>query len=41
VDAALDQLLVRERDLLRALPPDDQRRLADMLRVVVLPFDDA
>jgi DNA-binding MarR family transcriptional regulator len=41
VDAALDQLLVRERDLLRALPPDDQRRLADLLRVVVLPFDDA
>lgn len=41
VDAALDQLLMRERDLLQGLPQVEQRRLADMLRVLVLPFDDA
>jgi DNA-binding MarR family transcriptional regulator len=41
VDAALDQLLMRERDLLSGLPPGEQRRLADLLRVLVLPFDDA
>jgi DNA-binding MarR family transcriptional regulator len=41
VDAALDQLLMRERDLLQGLPQEEQRRLADMLRVLVLPFDDA
>ena len=40
VDAALDQLLMRERDLLQGLPQEEQRRLADMLRVLVLPFDD-
>lgn len=40
VDAALDQLLMRERDLLSGLPRSDQRRLADMLRVLVAPFDD-
>jgi hypothetical protein len=41
VDAALDRLLMRERDLLSGLPRNEQRRLADMLRVVVVPFDDA
>jgi DNA-binding MarR family transcriptional regulator len=41
VDAALDRLLMRERDLLSGLPRSEQRRLADMLRVVVVPFDDA
>jgi DNA-binding MarR family transcriptional regulator len=41
VDAALDQLLMRERDLLSGLPPGEQRRLADLLRVLVHPFDDA
>jgi DNA-binding MarR family transcriptional regulator len=41
VDAALDQLLMRERDLLSGLPPGEQRRLADLLRVLALPFDDA
>jgi len=41
VDAALDQLLMRERELLRGLPASEQGRLADMLRALVLPFDDA
>jgi DNA-binding MarR family transcriptional regulator len=41
VDAALDQLLMRERDLLGGLPEQEQRGLADMLRVLVAPFDDA
>ena len=41
VDAALDRLLMRERDLLSGLPRNEQRHLADMLRVVVVPFDDA
>jgi DNA-binding MarR family transcriptional regulator len=41
VDAALDQLLMRERDLLDGLPQAEQRRLSDMLRVLVIPFDDA
>jgi hypothetical protein len=40
VDAALDQLLMRERDLLGGLPQLEQRRLSDMLRVLVTPFDD-
>jgi DNA-binding MarR family transcriptional regulator len=41
VDAALDRLLMRERDLLSGLPRSAHRRLADMLRVLVVPFDDA
>ena len=41
VDAALDQLLMRERDLLGGLPQAQQRLLSDMLRVLVMPFDDA
>jgi DNA-binding MarR family transcriptional regulator len=41
VDAALDRLLMREQDLLSGLPRNEQRHLADMLRVVVVPFDDA
>lgn len=41
VDAALDHLLRREHALLSGLPLGEQRRLADMLRVLVLPFDDA
>ena len=41
VDAALDRLLMCERDLLSGLPRSAHRRLADMLRVLVVPFDDA
>ena len=41
VDAALDRLLMRERDLLSGLPRSEHRRLADMLRLLVVPFDDA
>jgi len=41
VDAALDQLLKRERELLGGLPAGEQARLADMLRTLVHPFDDA
>ena len=40
VDAALDGLLERERELLRGLGPAERRQLADLLRVVLLPFDD-
>lgn len=39
VDAALADLLEHERAILEALPPEDQRRLADLLRTVVSPFD--
>ena len=39
VDAALESLLARERELLRGLTPADSRRLADLLRTLVAPFD--
>ncbi|MBC7290941.1 MAG: MarR family transcriptional regulator [Actinotalea sp.] len=39
VDAALADLLRVERDLLAALPEGDRRVLADLLRVLVAPFD--
>ena len=39
VDGALSGLLDRERDLLAALDPADQQRLADLLRSLVLPFE--
>jgi len=39
VDAALAGLLDQERLLLADLPPDDQARLARLLRKVVSPFD--
>ncbi|CAN5697342.1 MarR family transcriptional regulator TamR [soil metagenome] len=39
VDGALDGLLRRERDLLPGLDTDDQRRLATLLRSLVLPFE--
>ncbi|MEO5709441.1 MAG: MarR family transcriptional regulator [Nocardioidaceae bacterium] len=39
VDGALDGLLRRERDLLTGLDIDDQRRLATLLRSLVLPFE--
>ena len=39
VDAALESLLVRERELLHDLKPADLRRLADLLRTLVVPFD--
>ncbi len=39
VDGALDGLLRRERDLLTGLDTDDQRRLAALLRSLVLPFE--
>lgn len=41
VDAALDELLKRERELLTGLSGSDSRRLADLLRTLVTPFDDA
>ena len=41
VDGAIEGLLARERELLAGLDDSDQRRLGDLLRVVVLPFDDA
>ena len=39
VDGALSGLLDRERDLLAALDPADQQRLADLLRSLVVPFE--
>lgn len=39
VDAALADLLEHERALLAGLPPEDQATLADLLRRLVIPFD--
>ena len=39
VDGALEGLLQRERDLLAGLDAADQRRLAGLLRTLVLPFE--
>ncbi|RIQ20463.1 MarR family winged helix-turn-helix transcriptional regulator [Jiangella rhizosphaerae] len=41
VDAALEGLLANERRLLAGLGTEEQKRLADLLRTLVLPFDDA
>ena len=41
VDAALDDLLAHERRLLAALPAADRARLAELLRTLVQPFDEA
>ena len=40
VDAALDGLLKRERELLAGLKASDQKLLAGLLRGLVAPFDD-
>lgn len=40
-DAALDDLLKRERELLGSLDAPEQRRLAGLLRTLVAPFDNA
>jgi DNA-binding MarR family transcriptional regulator len=39
VDAAMADLLGRERGLLAALPADEQQDLAGLLRVLLAPFD--
>ncbi|MGZ8742051.1 MAG: MarR family winged helix-turn-helix transcriptional regulator [Nocardioides sp.] len=39
VDGALSRLLDHERDLLAALDPADQLRLAGLLRSLVIPFE--
>ncbi len=41
VDAALEGLLDHERGLLAGLSGADRSRLADLLRTLVVPFDDA
>ena len=41
VDAALADLLEQERAILAALPEPDREQLADQLRTLVLPFDNA
>ncbi|MGH3421753.1 MAG: MarR family winged helix-turn-helix transcriptional regulator [Streptosporangiaceae bacterium] len=41
VDAALEDLLHRERALLAGLDKGERKRLADMLRTLVAPFDHA
>ncbi|AYY15663.1 MarR family transcriptional regulator [Actinobacteria bacterium YIM 96077] len=40
VDAALESLLAHERSILANVAPDDQAMLANLLRALVLPFDD-
>ena len=40
VDAALSALLVNERALLTGLGDSDRRALADLLRALLLPFDE-
>lgn len=39
VDAAFDDLVDRERDLLGSLTDDDRRTLAGLLRSLLVPFD--
>lgn len=39
VDAAFNDLLQSERELLRPLSPSDRRRLSGLLRRLLLPFD--
>lgn len=41
VDAALIDLLSQEQQILAGLAEPDQRQLADMLRTIVTPFDQA
>ena len=41
VDAALTDLLVQEREILAGLGPAERTALADMLRMLVVPFDRA
>ena len=41
VDAALEGLLANERRLLIGLDTEERKRLGDLLRTLVLPFDDA
>ena len=41
VDATLEDLLEHERSILAVLGPRDRERLADLLRELVLPFDNA
>jgi DNA-binding MarR family transcriptional regulator len=41
VDDALTDLLAHERDILSALPADDRDELADLLRRLTVPFDNA
>ena len=41
VDGALADLLESERQLLHALSDEDRATLADLLRVLVVPFDEA
>lgn len=40
VDAAFESLLAHERTLLAGLAESDRTQLADLLRALVLPFDD-
>ena len=41
VDAALSDLLEQERTILSGLPPSEVQQLADLLRSVTLPFEEA
>ena len=39
VDDALTDLLAHERRILAALAPDDREKLADLLRLLAIPFE--
>jgi DNA-binding MarR family transcriptional regulator len=41
VDAALTDLLAQERAILATLPSADRDRLADLLRLLTIPFEHA
>ena len=41
VDAALSDLLARERQILASLRPEQRAQLAALLRTIVAPFDQA
>jgi DNA-binding MarR family transcriptional regulator len=40
VDRALDELLTREKSLLATISKADREKLAEVLRDIVLPFDE-
>jgi hypothetical protein len=40
VDRALDELLAREKSLLATISKADREKLANVLRDIVLPFDE-
>ncbi len=39
IDTAMERLIEHEREILNDLPHEDQRRLADTLRALLMPFE--